>query len=205
MTTKVYVEGGGDRNKALRTECRRAFRAFFEKAGLKQRLPQVVACGSRQRAYEDFRRACTSGVNEPVLLVDSEGPVDQAGAWTYLRNKEGWRRPRNAQHNSAHLMVQCMESWFWADKQALANHYGPGLNRKLLTGGDIEKIPKADVERHLHAATRQSQRGSYRKSRDSFAILGKIDAQSVCRASPHARRLVEKLTANATLERVRGH
>lgn len=52
---KIYVEGGGD-SKELKTRCRRGFSNFFEKAGLKGRMPRVVACGSlvlavRAQAY----------------------------------------------------------------------------------------------------------------------------------------------------------
>ena len=95
MSTTVYVEGGGDKDtKALRTQCRRAFSEFFRKAGLTGRLPRVFACGSRQRAYEDFHHACDGrrgGV--PVLLVDSEGPVVDADPWMQLKHSDGWDRP----------------------------------------------------------------------------------------------------------------
>ena len=52
----LYVEGGGDRNPSLASECRRAFSKLFEKAGI-QRRPKVVACGGRQSAYDRF---CTA-------------------------------------------------------------------------------------------------------------------------------------------------
>lgn len=53
VRVKLYVEGGGD-GRVLRQALREGFRAFFESAGL-TRLPRVVACGSRQRAYDVFR------------------------------------------------------------------------------------------------------------------------------------------------------
>ena len=196
MSTTVYVEGGGDA-KALRTECRRAFSEFFRKAGLTGRLPRVFACGSRQRAYEDFHHACDGrrgGV--PVLLIDSEGPVVDADPWSHLKRSDGWDRPRSAPDGTAHLMVQCMESWFYADKESLAGFFGDGFHHNAMSGASTEDIPKADVERGLMSATRQSRKGAYRKGRHSFDVLRGLDVDKVCRASPHAKRLIETLLAN---------
>ena len=198
MSTTVYVEGGGDKDtKALRTQCRRAFSEFFRKAGLTGRLPKVIACGSRERAFEDFCHACNgrfSGV--PVLLIDSEGPVVDADPWSHLKRSDGWDRPRSAPDGTAHLMVQCMESWFHADKESLAGFFGTGFNRNAMSGASTEDIPKADVERGLMSATRQSRKGAYRKGRHSFDVLRRLDVDKVCRASPHAKRLIETLLAN---------
>ncbi len=198
MSATVYVEGGGDKDtKALRTQCRRAFSEFFGKAGLTGRLPKVFACGGRQRAFEDFRHACNgrfSGV--PVLLVDSEGPVVDADPWMQLKHSDGWDRPRSAPDGTAHLMVQCMESWFYADKESLAGFFGDGFNRNAMSGASTEDIPKAGVDRGLRSATRRSRKGAYRKGRDSFDVLRRLDADKVCAASPHAKRLIETLLAN---------
>jgi hypothetical protein len=57
----IYVEGGGDHNKHLEARCREGFRKFFEKAGLENRMPAVVACGGRSRAYDRFRTSHDSG------------------------------------------------------------------------------------------------------------------------------------------------
>ncbi len=51
---KLYAEGGGG-SKALKRACRRGFRIFIEKSGLKVRMPEIVASGSRGNAYEDFK------------------------------------------------------------------------------------------------------------------------------------------------------
>lgn len=80
MKVKIYVEGGGDHNKDLQTRCRRGFRRFFEKAGLDNRMPSVVACGGRSHAYDRFRTSHeAAGPDDfPILLVDSEAPVTEA-------------------------------------------------------------------------------------------------------------------------------
>jgi hypothetical protein len=121
VTVKVYVEGGGDHNKALETECRRGFSEFFRKAGLENRMPRVVRCGGRRQAYERFRTAHenASGDEFPILLVDSEEPVVESSPWEHVRLRPGdqWARPAVASEDRIHLMVQAMEAWFHADQQ----------------------------------------------------------------------------------------
>lgn len=199
MTARVYVEGGGQGRKALRTECRQAFSEFFRKAGLSGRMPRVVACGGRQDAYEDFCHAHEGAAEDhPFLLVDSEGPVTDSDPWSHLKRSDGWDRPHGAPDGSAHLMVQCMESWFYADKESLAGFFGRGFNRNVLSDAKTEDIPKADVENGLRSATRGSRKGTYRKGVHSFAILRELDAAKVCAASPHAMRLIDALSANTS-------
>ena len=114
--------------------------------------------------------------------------------WRHLKGSDNWNRPRNAAADSAHLMVQCMEAWFYADKDALERFFGPGFNASALSGRvDIENIPKQDVQDGLAAATRQARRGRYHKGRHSFDILRLIDPHKVTAASSHARRLVDAL------------
>lgn len=54
---KRFVEGGGNRNKALQTECREAFRTMLERSGLRDRMPRIIACGRRSIAYAQFKTA----------------------------------------------------------------------------------------------------------------------------------------------------
>src|SRR5690348_15393692 len=77
VSVRLYVEGGGDHNKALQTLCRRGFSEFVAKSGLRNRMPRVVACGHRQQAFESFQTAHAEvdATRPPVLLVDSEGAV----------------------------------------------------------------------------------------------------------------------------------
>ena len=69
MKTTIYIEGGGDA-PSLRSELRQSFHTLFEKAGFKGKLPKVVACGSRNNAFHDFKIAFESKkANENVLLL----------------------------------------------------------------------------------------------------------------------------------------
>jgi Domain of unknown function (DUF4276) len=202
---KLFVEGGGDSNQ-LKTECRRGFSSFFEKAGLKGKMPRIVACGSRQDAYNDFVTALNSN-EDAMLLVDSEQAVDASlkGAddyeswkpWEHLARREGdnWNKPNTATNTHCHLMVQCMENWFLADRQALKDFFGVDFKENQLpsTSRPIEEVDKSQVYDSLAKATKDCQKGSYGKGAHSFKILQQIDPQKVTAAAPWAKRCVAVL------------
>lgn len=195
MRTKIYVEGGGDHNRTIRA-CRAGFGKYIERIVPVGQLPRIVACGSRQSAYEDFLKGLEDPTYQRVLLlVDAEtGVAGGDPAWTHLQKRDGWARPAHAQADAAHLMVQCMESWFLADKEVLASYYGEGFSQNALPARrEIELIPKVDVQTGLDNATRQTQKGPYHKTRHGFDILAVIDPKKVEASSQFARRLHESL------------
>ena len=201
MNVKIYVEGGGDTN-ALRTRCRQGFSEFFAKAGLRGRMPRIVASGGRRQAFDDFDTALRKAGAEDfiVLLVDAEAPVAPGnGAWSHLHNHGPWAQPAAAVNDNAHLMVQCMEAWFLADQDSLAAYFGNGFNRSALPARpEVEDIEKEDLLNGLKAATRRcDKKGSYGKGPHSFEILARIDPARVRNASPHAERLVKTLLEKA--------
>lgn len=154
---KLFVEGGGDSN-ALRTACREGFTTFITRAGLTRR-PRVVACGSRRDAFDSFRTEVAQG-DEAMLLVDSEAPVfadcQQPPAdpmtwmpWAHLGRQpgDGWEKPRGSADTDCHLMIQCMETWFLADRAVLSTFFNPGFRSSELppTANSLESIAKSDV------------------------------------------------------------
>lgn len=196
MTIKIYVEEGGDGN-ALRTKCRQGFSEFFRKAGLAERMPAISACGSRNDAYDSFRTAVRNASRScelPLLLVDSEGPVAK-DVWNHLSDLDKWTKPPGADDNQAYLMIQCMESWFLADRECLGHFFGQNFNATPLPNNrDIESINKAAVLKALKDATRQADpKGEYHKGRHSFDILGKLDPEKVRKALPSVDRLINFL------------
>ena len=194
MSIRLYVEGGGD-SKTLKTACRKGFRSFLEKAGLTGRLPRIVAGGSRRNACESFKTAHDQGNGTVLLLVDAEGPVTAAGSWLHLQARDGWNRPDGATDEQCHLMVEVMESWFLADREALEAFYGNGYRSNALPPRqNVEEIPKGDVCNGLARATRNSTKGRYHKGAHSFRILEKLDAAKVRRASPYADRFISTLS-----------
>ena len=196
MNVTVYVEGGGS-VRATKKRCRQGFSALFRKAGLSGRMPRIFAAGGRDDAWHDFRTALAgAGENDfIVLLVDSEAPVADGGTpWDHLRERHRWSRPDGATEENAHLMVQCMESWFLADMDTLAGFFGSGFNRGALPRRpDVENVSKRDLERGLTRATRPSSKGEYHKGRHSFEILATVAPGRVVAASPHAKRLIDTL------------
>lgn len=192
---KVYVEGGGDAN-IMRTKCRKGFAELFRRAGLAGRMPRIVACGSRNQAYDDFCTAVRVGQEEiPILLVDSEGPLaPNTPPWQFLTSRDGWPCPGDVTQEQAQLMVQCMETWFLADRDALATFYGEGFTAGALPKRlDIENISKKDVFDGLSNATRHTQsKGEYKK-KHSFDLLSMIDPDKLRKASPYAERLISAL------------
>jgi predicted ATPase len=123
---KLFVEGGGD-NDSLKTECRRAYAMLLEKAGFKGRMPRIVACGGRRNAFDQFATAVGAGEGPPpLLLVDSEEPVETGDPWEHVAHRldDLWVRPAEATEDQLHFMVQCMEAWFLADRIASESFLG---------------------------------------------------------------------------------
>lgn len=196
MSVKLIVEGGGDRkSKSANRDCRRAFGAFLEEAGLAGRMPSIEAAGGRQQAYDAFKTAHTRDSRTVVLLVDAEVPVAAPNPWTHLKTNDDWDRPAGASNDQCHLMVQVMESWFLADREALADFYRQRFRPHALPGNprQIERISKSDVEDGLERATQGTAKGRYHKGRHSFLILASLDPAKVTAASPHARRFIQAL------------
>ena len=192
MAKVVFVEGGGSTKKQQRA-CRQAFAALFRHAGLVGLMPRVTACGSREQAYKDFRNAFADDSSDPVLLVDSEGPLQATDAWSHLWQKDGWERPDGARADSAHLMVQVMESWFLADTPALEGYFGRDFSAAALPQNSaIEDVPKADVLDGIKNASRNTNK-AYDKGRHSFEILQRLDVSRVTAACPRAKRLIDAL------------
>ena len=198
MKVKIYIEGGGDQAK-LKRECRRAFSKFFENAGFRGKMPSVVACGSRNNAYDDFCIAMRNSSNGTValLLVDSEARVlpqyQREGAfrpWEHLHARDGWDKPAGADDDQVHLMVQCMEAWILADRECLKDFFGSGLRGNVLpTCSEVESIDKRSIYTVLKDATRDTQKGKYGKGAHSFGIIELINPDKVFRSSKWARRL----------------
>jgi hypothetical protein len=200
VSVRVYVEGAGDyKHTDKATACRRGFQELFEKLGLPERRLSVIACGSRHQTFNDFRKAVQQVTRQQtddfvILLVDSEGPVAAPGAWAHLHARDGWQRPEGTVEDQAHLMVQCMEAWFLADREALIEFYGQGfLAGALPDQPNIEQILKRSLLPVLKHASKQTSKGPYDKVKHGFALLARINPQSLRQASVHARRLFDVL------------
>lgn len=197
VSVKLYVEGGGD-SLLLKTACRSGFAEFLKKAGLAGKMPRIVACGSRQNAYEDFCTAVKKG-DSALLLVDSETAVDANHwdkPWLHLLNRPGdkWAIPAGATDQQCHLMVECMEAWLLADRATMHKFFGQGFNASALpvVTNSVEAVTKPQLYQALTDATRHCKtKAKYGKGEHSFKLLAAVDANKVSAASPWAKRFIE--------------
>ena len=180
---KLFVEGGGD-YKSLRTECRKGFTLFFEKAGLRGHMPRVVASGTRRKVYDDFCAAIHN--NElAMMLVDSEDMVEgnDYQPWSFLsgRKADQWTKPHGSFDSQCHL---------------LDDFFGAGFNADELPKGvnSIEQISKERIFDCLKKATQNCKtKKPYGKGAHSFKILALLNPQKIKAASGWAKRLIDEL------------
>lgn len=190
MSARIYLEGGGD-SKAGKIAGQKGFRMLLESCGYQGRMPRLIACGSRNAAYDDFRTAHgNAAANDyTALLVDSEDPVADINAtWNHLRQRDGWQRPAGADNEQVLLMTTSMETWIVADRAALSAHYDQQLQVSALPPAyDLESRPRGEVQRSLEHATRSCSQ-PYAKGPHSFAVLGRLDPNALEPLLPSFRR-----------------
>jgi hypothetical protein len=197
---KIFVEGGAQDSNLARMLCRQAFSRFFEADPiLKNKRPRTVPCEGRKAAYDAFvteMRNPTPGYR-PLLLVDSEGPVlGQKGVWEHLKFRPGdrWDKPENVADNQAFLMVQVMETWFIADREAMKRFFGTNFKDKAIpTWPDLEDVPKERIYTSIEGATVDCGPKRYAKGKISFDLLATISPARVEETCPHAKKLFAAL------------
>ena len=192
----LYIEGGGKGKRAGQI-FRRGWSDFFRSAGLAGNLPSIVQGGSRNTTFARFTTALQNARADelPILLVDSEVPVDAGhSAWEHLRVKDGWQRPTAAADTPAFLMVQVMETWLLADRDALRKFFGQSFHENSLPAAqsNLESIPKANVLQSLEGATARCAK-RYAKGTVSFEVLARINPDEVAARCPHAKAILDYL------------
>lgn len=192
VKVRIFIEGGGD-GKVLDGAFKYAWWKFFTAAGLDGKMPAIVRGEGRSETFRKFQNTPWKPRELRLLLVDSEGPVDaNHTAWQHLKARpaDNWDRPEWAADDSAYLMVQFMETWFLADREALRRFFGQSFNANpFREWPSLEAVPKATVLSALERATG----GRYRKGMISFQLLGMISPDKVAAACPHAKQLLDYL------------
>lgn len=199
MKTTIYIEGGGD-TAHLCSELRKGFKALFENAGFGGKLPKVVACGSRNDTFSDFKTAYLSKSKDEtiLLLVDSEDIVNISTKWEHVILRDSWDKLINVTEDNIFLMVVTMESWFLADIDALVKFFGQGFDdTKLPQNKNLEGIEKSKLYNGLKNATKKSSKGEYGKGQHSFKILSLLDANKIKNHGKYAKEFFDYL--NKTL------
>jgi hypothetical protein len=130
-----------------------------------------------------------------LLLIDSEGP-DNGKLFANLSGRKNWTPPRPSpvSPESVLWMVQCMESWFLADPEALSAYYGKDFAAsKLPQNVNVEAVDKDQVIRSLEEASRDTKKGKYHKTKHAPFILEKI-SPARARSASHCERAFEILS-----------
>ena len=197
----IYVEGGGD-SKELHTRCREGFRKLLKRCGFTGRMPQLVACGGRSQAFNDFSRAhrTSHAENIVLMLVDSEDPMkDIEATWTHLASRDGWQQPDGTTDDQVLLMTTCMETWIVSDRAVLKTYYGNNLQESALPAWvDLESRARDAVQNALVHATRDCS-NKYEKGKRSFQVLGELTPDTLnttCRVLPERTASSKKSCKN---------
>ena len=181
VRTTIFVEGGGE-SKELRSRCREGFSKLIRKMGFAGRMPRIVACGGRDKAYGMFSSSQTSARRDeyPILLVDSEDPV-ATGPWHHLYARDGWDRPAGAEDEQAQMMATCMETWIMADHEALHKVFGSCLREgNLIPANGLEERSRQELLEALRSATRDCGKNKgYDKGKRSFQVLAELDTRTL--------------------------
>jgi len=168
---RIYFEG----DKSLKA----GFDAFLSEireraTAAKCKLSIVATGGKPERDFGIALRKHPAAWN--VLLRDSEGPLQP-------------NRPA-AQAGSVFWMVEMMESWFHADKGALEDYYKSGFRKDALKANpNVEEISKQDLIDGLKAATKDTTKGKYHKTKHAPALLQSVNPALVRKAAPNCERV----------------
>jgi hypothetical protein len=140
-------------------------------------MPHLIASGSRQAAFDDFRIAIANAAagDYVALWIDSEDPLaDLEASWDHLRARDNWRPPNGVVDDQVLFMTTCMETLISADRAALREHYGANLQVSALPPlANLERRNRHAIQDQLVHATRNCING-YAKGKRSFEILGKL-------------------------------
>jgi Domain of unknown function (DUF4276) len=110
-----------------------------------------------------------------------------------LKRRDGWDQPADTGDDDAFLMVQVMETWFLADRDALRSYFGSKfLTSALGEWPELESVPKATVLKALDKATSKCKT-NYTKGAVSFQLLAVVDPAKVELQCPHAGEFLARL------------
>lgn len=176
----LYLEGGNHLRPPMAQFIRRATGPIDLK---------IQPCGSGDNAIEECAKD-----GDGLLLIDSEGE-DLQQLTQRVASQIGAA-------NRAFFMVQKMEAWFMADRNALRNHFGAGFRESALPPNrNIEEVSIQDIDNALRNATRDCAKQRYRKGRDDVGLLNLLNPTAVYNACPNFRHLIDHLSTEAGASR----
>lgn len=181
---RIYFEG----DQALRPGFRAFFGEIWDRATGRRCKVRLIAGGGT--AVQDFDMALKHHPNaHNILLIDSEGPHD-------AKASAGFCGKHQFPRNLVFWMVQVMESWFLADREALRTYYGAGFNESALPPNpNVEEVPKQDVLTGIGRAIRQTKKRKYHKTEHAPVLLERIDPGKVRKAAPNCEWIFQNVLA----------
>ena len=194
----IFMEGGG--SGARRVLLRKGMDAFLRTAKAAARAKalkwRISACGPRDNAYRQFRKAAAERPGDILfLLVDSEEAV-KGSPRRHLATMAPWNWLEDFGEDQIQLMVRTMETWLIADPATLRSYYGRDFNANALPKREsLEGVPKQTVNSGLKRATRRTQKGEYHKIRHASDLLALIDTDKVRARCPHCGRFFDSLAS----------
>jgi len=196
---RVYIEGGA-KGHTEDSDFRRGWKRFLAELHDTARRHgyhslEVVRGQGRSRTYRSFLNWREVHPDDLcVLLVDAEtGVPDGAAVWDVVASRvgDGWPRPEWATERHLYLIVQFVETWLLTDPAALGHFFGTGFRSEGLPCTNLEQRSKAEIERALREATKETGRGPYAHGM-AHRIIGDVDPECV-KALPHGARLFATL------------
>ncbi len=187
MKIFIYVEG--------HYLLRKAFKRFID--NYFNRNVNVRIFTSKGKPVKEFCKGIKYNPQTfSILLMDSD--VLEKPYIESVKSRKDWNLCTDlpVENDQLHFMVQCMESWFFADKEKLNAFYGNEFNQnKLSKRKNTEEIPKQDIFNQLKAAAKNTQKGEYHKTKHAPRILFLIDPRKVCGKSEYCKRFFDILEA----------
>ena len=199
----IYIEGGGP-NQYTQLPFRKGFDAFFNYfkalASENDYTLTFIPHGGREEVFKYFNLAL---INQPnrinILMVDAEGSIDaNVTSKTHLQSE--WDNP-DASEEQCHLMVQIMESWFFADLDTLYIFYNIDKENdedlvEYQGVKNVETIAKDKIIHSLINISKNSTHGDYKeygKRRQAIKIFENLDLDIVRDKAPHCDKFCKTI------------
>jgi hypothetical protein len=100
-------------------------------------------------------------------------------------------------------MVQAVEAWMIADREAIRDYFGDGFNENALPKRrNPEEIPKDDLKDALDQAGRNSKTRGYHEIVDGTRIIERLDPVVVRSKCPSCRRLFDVICDHLGVQRL---
>ena len=189
---RIYFEG----DRSLRPGLEAFVRPALDRARERNIRITAIASGPTDETIKDFLDAVRDYPDALIILLVDSDRADDGRLIASIKSRSTWnaRIGAGVQDNQIHFMVQVMESWFLADKDALANYYGRGFRpRRLPQNPNVEQVPKDDVVRGIASAANGTSKGTYHKTRHAPDLLRTIDPAKVRAVAPNCARLFNAL------------